>query len=355
MQLDHLLPKQLADTGRGPRLLALFAVFVLTAATLACAFGRAGSQPLAGRARDSHLPTLTRTPLPTLTATAASAAQQMAAASGPAESLPPTSFPLPADLPIAEATPVTSEAQPVAEIAAAAASSTPANTATLPPTDTPTATATPTVPPSPTATETPAPTATPTETPLPTGWIFSSARSSTYDDSNLILYGDMLNNTGAAQKLAYITGTFLDAGGQVVADEDSTLDYWPVDTIPQGARLPFKLTAIGVQNAANFNLRAEAAPSNDSPVLDFEFSEVNTSNQTDTYCLAGKLKNLGGGVSSYLVILAILYDNSNSVINFNHFYQTQPNMAGGQITDFKVCVDPLNQNVSRYDLRAWGQ
>jgi hypothetical protein len=57
-----------------------------------------------------------------------------------------------------------------------------------------------------------------------------------------------------------------------------------------------------------------------------------------------------------LVIAAVLYNAQDKVINFGSYenYSSEA-MAGNATQDFEVCADPLDQEVARYEVRAWGQ
>lgn len=223
------------------------------------------------------------------------------------------------------------------------------------PTVTPTSTVTPTVP----ATEIPTPTGTPTETPSPTplpdGWIFMGVRvSADQGDDSLRLHGDVINNTGTPQEMAYINGTFYDAQGQAIPDA-VTADYWPIQTIPQGGRVPFELTVLDVQNVGNFDLTVEAWPGDEAPSQEFEFLDLNQSTGAANYCVSGKLRNPGGELQAYLVTGLILFDSQDNVVNFTDDYKDPPpNIVGDQTMEFNLCVDSLGQEISRYELRAWG-
>ena len=173
-----------------------------------------------------------------------------------------------------------------------------------------------------------------------------------YEDG-LLLYGDLINNTESPQALALITGTFYDDQGQVIANEDSIYDYWPpVDAIPPGGRMPFELIVDGIQGDAKSSLRVEAEPSSESPRQDFEFSDLNQWNEGDVYCVGGTLRNPGGELQGYLVIVAVLYDDQGNVVNFGDYYE--PYLESDEALDFETCVAPPNQGVARYELWAWG-
>ena len=174
-----------------------------------------------------------------------------------------------------------------------------------------------------------------------------------YEDE-LLLYGDLINNSNSPQSLTLITGTFYDDQGQVIADAESTYDYWPpIETLPPGGRMPFELTVVGIQGTANFTLSVEAEPSSELPHQDFTFSDLSQWVEEDIYCVEGILHNQGGELQDYLVIVAVLYDAQNNVINFGDYFESHPESS--QSSSFTVCAGPPNHDVVRYELRAWGQ
>ncbi len=386
------------------RLVIMAVLMTLAVATLACTLIGPASHSSSNRiVMLTVLPTFTRTPLPPLTTLATSQEPDLAAIKLETESVtksenaftPPTpnlveqpaptvdddpvnsamgatSAPalalnvtttLPVEVPLSAAiTTITPEAQSpitaplttvdatsLAEPPTAADSNTPlpADTATPLPTSTPVPTATP----SPIPTDTP----TPTATPLPLGWVFSGVNvSPVQSGGNLLIYGEVINNTGQTQDLYFITGTFYDERGRELSDV-FTADYWPIETIPQDGRVPFELMILNTQSIGDYELGVDAAPSEDFPGQDFEFLEVNQLNKEGDYCLTGKLRNLGGERSIYLVVVAILFDHQDNVINFSDHYNYSPEtVVGDQTMDFEVCVDPQDQNVARHELRAWG-
>ena len=211
--------------------------------------------------------------------------------------------------------------------------------------------------PTPTATETPTPTASPppTVTPLPEGWVFSGAQiSSESEEEGLRLYGEVINNTGSSQELFFISGTFYDAQGQPLPDA-ATIDYWPIEIVPPGGRVPFELTILEAQTIDTFDLTVEAALSEDVPSQDFEFLAVEQTTEANSYCLSGQVRNLAGELEVYLTVVAVLYDAQDKVINFNDHYDHSPEQViSDQTMEFALCVDSFGQDVARYELRAWG-
>jgi hypothetical protein len=170
----------------------------------------------------------------------------------------------------------------------------------------------------------------------------------------MLLYGDIINNTGSSQLLKYVTATFYDAQGQVIPPVAIT-DYWPTEAIPPGGQVPFELNVAGVPSAADFDLSVEATPSDQTPRQNFEFSDLSQSNEGGAYCLSGSLRDQGDEPQEYLVIVAILYDPQNNVVNFGDYYESDPQGEIDEHTlDFELCIDPLGQDIARHELRAWG-
>jgi hypothetical protein len=215
------------------------------------------------------------------------------------------------------------------------------------------ATVTPSVGPTPAWSATPIPT--PTRT-APTGdWAFAGVQSVTSQGS-LVVHGDMLNQTGSSQELARVAGTFYDGQGQVIAGPDDGYDSWPAPVVPPGGRMPFELSLPGIQSAADFDLEVVSQATSETPRQDFEFVGLSTSTQAGAYCVVGKLRNPGSKLSHYLVIAAALYDSQDRVINFDSLEVPTPGLVVGDVAlSFSVCVDTLNQAVTRYQVQAWGR
>jgi hypothetical protein len=194
-------------------------------------------------------------------------------------------------------------------------------------------------------------------TPAPADWSFVSVRLGLDPTGNVLsLYGDMINNTGAPQAVSAISGVFYDETGQVVADEDHTGGFWPIPVAPPGAKVPFLMYVTDTQSAASFDLKVVAQPSDQAVRQDFDFPDAAQSTQNGKYCVAGKLHNTGGELQKYLVVALMLYDGQGRLLNFDYDVNANfPGLAGDASLPYSFCVDPLQQAVARYELRAWGQ
>jgi hypothetical protein len=169
------------------------------------------------------------------------------------------------------------------------------------------------------------------------------------------MYGTLVNETGAAQEITFITGTFYDAQGQIIADEGSAYGYSPVLVLPAGGRAPFELIVEGIQDPAKFDLRVDAQPSSQVARQDFELSDVYQLDDENGYCIGGTIQNPGAPVQDDLVILAVVFDNQERVISFGEDYPDYENLVGDQSQDFEICIDTYGQAVIHYELVAWGQ
>lgn len=344
----------------------LSTVTCLALFTLACAFAGSGSRTESDRiVIRRHLPTLTRTPLPTLTPAADAPALEVARVTQAVSATPyqtVSPFEMPTSVKfyfIPTFTPVSAAASEPVEIANSNVPATPVEIAAANP-NLPTATTEilPTNTSVPTATEAPTPTSTPTEiptpTPLPAGWVFSGVQlSPNQGQDKLLVHGYLTNNTDTPQELALISGTFYDAQGQVLADGNTT--DWAIGAVSAGGRIPFKLIVPGLSSADNVDLQVKANPSNGAPREEFEFLDVNQLTEDGNYCVAGRLRNPGDSLQWYLVIVAVLSDSQDNVLDFGKYFEYYPtDLVGDQVRDFKVCVSPPDQEVADYELRAWG-
>jgi hypothetical protein len=301
-------------------------------------------------------PSATSSPIsaPTGTPLVAADAPATATATGPAASLPP-----PTGIPTLPATAIPTPT-PSFTATLPTPSATATSSATLPTvTDTPIA-FTPTEGPTstPTFTQTETATATATVTPEGGGWTFAGIRLTTdpdESDPNIVIYGEVVNNSGAVQEIGAITGLFYDAQGQVIANEVNTTDYWPVEAIPVGGRMPFEMVVIGIQSAASYKLSVESSLSPELPRQNFEFSAVTQTNESGNYCVGGKVRNPGEALKSTLIIVVTLYDGQNKVINFGSDEKVGvTTLVGDKTVNFRICITPPNQDTVRYDLQAFG-
>lgn len=186
------------------RIPGLAAGLLVTLAALACG----GAD---GVAVVEHLPTLTSTPLPTLTPTA-DATQVAMAADRSQNQDPVQTAPTESEMAV---TGIAPGAEPLMPDAAATGPEASSEDAPAPPADpvitnpnvpvpaeNPTPTSPPTatgtdIPPTPTETAIPTDTPTPTATPLPQGWVFSGPHGYPAEALNgMVFYGNVMNNTG---------------------------------------------------------------------------------------------------------------------------------------------------------------
>jgi hypothetical protein len=171
----------------------------------------------------------------------------------------------------------------------------------------------------------------------------------------LLLYGDLVNETGTSQEPLFVNATFYDGEGQIVADDTDAYGYWPVLVLAPGGRTPFELIVEGIQSAANYELSVDAQPSGEVPRRDFEFSDLHEFEDEYGYCIGGTLRNPGSQLGDYLLVVATLYDDQGRVINFDEYYAAPEYVVGDQVEEFEVCPETYEKGIARYDLQAWGR
>ncbi len=207
-----------------------------------------------------------------------------------------------------------------------------------------------------TATATGRPTATATATPSGP-WTFSGVKvAPDQATGNLLLYGEAINVSGATRQLTGITGTFYGPQGQIIAGPLDTLGRWPTNLVPPGGRLPFELTAIGIDSAASYTLAIQSQPASALVRQDFEFIGITSTNLRERVCLGGEVRNPGPPLTEYLVVAAVLFDGDGNVLNLSDALRIDPiDLAGGRAVQLTLCASPYGQAVAGQELRAWGR
>jgi hypothetical protein len=204
---------------------------------------------------------------------------------------------------------------------------------------------------------------TPTRAPTATsgaptgGWSFENVQIISYPEDEMVaVYADMVNRTGASQQIDYVTGTLYDVQGQTLPEEYEMYDYWLLEIVPAGGRAPLELTIYDLQELGSVDLSVISQPSSEAPRQDFDISGVEARDAGEDYCVAGSVHNPGGQLEEYLVVASILYNDQDQIINFDSDATRSPeDVVGDQAFDFEVCVDKLDRDVARYEVRAWGQ
>lgn len=216
----------------------------------------------------------------------------------------------------------------------------------------------------PTSTPTPAPTATVTPTPPgstpvavePAGdWTFEGVRiQPDLGLGDLTVYGEAINNSDVPQRILGLQSALYDSQGQAIIPKE-TSDYWPIETVPPGGRMPFELTVTGPTEADRVELQIATETGDQPPRLDFELTELEGIQTESEYCVKGSVRNLGQPLDSYLMVVAVLYDDDDRVINWGIGYQpASADLVGDETVAVSACAERFNQIVARYELRAWG-
>jgi hypothetical protein len=187
------------------------------------------------------------------------------------------------------------------------------------------------------------------------GWAFAGVRA-TIDEGNAIVFGELINNTGAPQTEVQVSGILYDRYDRIIIDGVDTLDYVPVEVVPVGARIPFELVVESDQPIYRIDLVGISAPADSSPRQDFQFSGVSQRvDPSGLYCIEGRIKNLGSPLQEHLIVLATTYDSQGQVVSFGEHAEGSPsNVSADQASPFEICIDPVGQQISNHQLKAVG-
>lgn len=332
------------------RQLVWLLILSLALTTLACGFLDSTARPADSQLRIARLPTLT--PTPAVQPVRQTPIEEIPAASISAESAAPMPSVTPTAAPLENTEPAAvAEVQPVQ----------PAPVVSAPPVEETSSTKPTAVPaaPSPTPNALPVQNSEPVNNVLPSqpGSALAFANVRLVNDpveGGVLLYGDVINQSDSPQELQRVTGTFINAQGQVIAGEDSTIDYAPVQIIPTQGQVPFELSVQDIQAAADFDLRAEAQPSSSAPRQDFELTTTSQVSDEFGLCFEGTVRNPGANLAEYAVVAVVLYDAQNNVISFGDTYLEPAALSSGQTATFELCADSFSQPISSYKLKAWG-
>ncbi len=187
------------------------------------------------------------------------------------------------------------------------------------------------------------------------GWTFAGVPPSISAGQTLVR-GVLINNTGAPQQAVEISGVFYNAAGQAIQDQVNMSSHVPIDVIPVGAHVPFELDVDSSQAIARLKLTAQSQPATETLRQDFRFADVNQwTNQDGMYCLGGQIQNTGASLQDYMVILATIYNNQGKLVSFSDDKPASTEVLnGGKTSPFEMCLDPFDQQVTRYELTALG-
>jgi hypothetical protein len=220
--------------------------------------------------------------------------------------------------------------------------------ATLPPTSTPTPVPTPTVTPTP-------PGSTPVAVAPAEGWTFEGVRVQPHPDQGwLLVYGEAINESGQSQSILGLQGTFYDAQGQPLTIDEYE-DYWPIETLPDGHRMPFELTLYGPAAVEQVELQIITEPGSESLRTGLEISDLEGRESNEEFCVWGQIRGPEPPLAEYAMVAVVLYDDDDRVINWGIGYQPAEAFDGQDSVQIGACAERYNHLVARYELRAWGE
>lgn len=161
-----------------------------------------------------------------------------------------------------------------------------------------------------------------------------SARDFIDEFGNLIIAGEVRNDSNIDAGQADVAVTFYDANGAVIGEANGgTL----LETLAPGTRSPFLLTLERPPDMADYSLRAVGRPAPPQP----EAGLVVVSSQayedgTGFYHVTGTVENRGPSTQARVRILSILYTRDGDVINVGEVYATPFRLPPGEQGTFDI-------------------
>lgn len=186
-------------------------------------------------------------------------------------------------------------------------------------------------------------------------WTFMGIQT-TFNPDEAVVKGVLINNTGTPQEAAEVTGTFYDAQGQVIQDQIDMSSYIPVNIIPVDTHIPFELDAVSPVQVSRVDLQVQSSPATNAPRQDFQIAGMNQWTDADgMYCLGGQVNNPGSAVQEYLTVYAALYNDRGKLVSFSDFAPGLDEIqSSSQGTAFEMCLDPLGEQITRYEINVVG-
>jgi hypothetical protein len=215
--------------------------------------------------------------------------------------------------------------------------------------------------PTPTPTTTPSPTSTPipTLTPIPPEVIVVSSNAfMPYEDfSDLLIVGEILNNTGSNVGSIQISGTLRDTNGNVV---DSDYTFSDIDVLTPGMKSPFSIFFLDPPSWATYDLFVTWDTTSDQPHSLEILNHTSYFDSYDAYHVVGEIRNQYAENRTYIEAYVTLYDVNGKVIGVDSSYTNPHDLAHGQTASFDTEIyfwkgKPDRNQVATYSLQVIGE
>jgi hypothetical protein len=180
---------------------------------------------------------------------------------------------------------------------------------------------------------------TPAPTPLPPDTVILGMLSASdyvgEVDGQLVIVGEVRNDSHLDVSDATVTATFYDSEGQASGE---VVGQTVLKVLAAGARSPFVITMQKPTQEADYSLRATGRPSMSSPG-ETQLKVVSTRRYEDDagfYHVSGVIENTGRRRADQVRVVVVLYDRGGNVVNVGIAYPTPTSVARGDRADFDV-------------------
>lgn len=178
--------------------------------------------------------------------------------------------------------------------------------------------------------------------------------------SSLLLWGQVFNNTGADQYLLTTAAHVYDEHGTLLADAYNTVEVVPVTTLVQGRKTPFELEIYLPErefdpDQLSYELYVEAMDAWYETREDLTILEHTWTATDGYYEITGTVQNRGPALTSFVKVIATLYDASGKVIGLGWFGEVDPSYLAPGVFEFTIEVKNVPFEAVSYDLQALGR
>ena len=182
------------------------------------------------------------------------------------------------------------------------------------------------------------------------GWHVLNDSAYTGEGGWVYVQGEIFNNTGTNQENVLLIVAFYDEQDRQVGEETTAP---VVEVIPQGSKVPFILETELRLPYERYEVTAEGIPTDRQPRMDLEIQD-HTSTIDEVYRITGEIYNPGAPLSTYVEVIATLYDDAGRVVNLGYDFLIADELGAGEAAPFEVLIEAPYEGVARYALVVLG-
>jgi hypothetical protein len=151
---------------------------------------------------------------------------------------------------------------------------------------------------------------------------------------DVVVTGELANNTDIAREHADVVATFYDSNGTAMVTQDGLVEF---STLPAGARSPFTVRTTQA-NFASYNLRIDPGKAVPLGPATIRITRHAATQDEEDLIVRGAVSNRGQRAETSVEIHVNLYDKAGRLLENESDYLDEPLQAGGSAA-FEVSVE----------------